>query len=141
MARKIKEVVVPPPCSSVREYEKSEYWRKKSRKLLENKEAVCPFCGRSRWAWQPRKKQWKRKLRFVTHHTSYKNVPYERDEDLIVCCWTCHDTFHLILRLENVGHIFKELATIVHKYFRYDIGSAGQNNYLNGVDKNENNRS
>ena len=40
------------------------------------------------------------------------------------------------LRLENVSPIFKELANIVRKYFKYDIGSAGNNNYLNGVDKN-----
>ena len=135
MARKLKEVLPPPPCESVKEYEKSEYWIKKSRTLLDNKELVCPFCGRHRFTWQPRKKVFKRNIRFVTHHASYINVPNEKTEDLIVCCWQCHDVFHLILRLENLGFIFKELSTIVRKYFRYEKGSAGLNNYLNGKDK------
>jgi hypothetical protein len=129
--KKIKEDLPPPQCSSVKEYEQSQWWKNKSKKLLENKEVVCPFCKRPRWVWQPRKKVWKRNIRFVVHHKTYSNVPYETQDDLIVCCWTCHDLFHAILRLERLGFIFKELAEIVRKYFRYDIGSAGKNNYLN----------
>jgi hypothetical protein len=135
MARK-KEIELPPPCSSVQEYEKSEWWRNKSKNLLENKELICPYCGRARWSWQPRKKKWKRLIRFVVHHKTYINVPNEKEEDLIICCWTCHDVFHLILRLEFISKIFKQLADIVKKYFIYEKGSAGQNNYLNGKLKN-----
>lgn len=135
MAKRSTDVLPPPPCESVKEYEKSPYWIKKSRTLLDNKELTCPFCRRPRFVWQPRKKVWKRNIRFVVHHKRYTNVPYEKDDDLIVCCWQCHDVFHLILRLENIGFIFKELATIVRKYFVYEKGSAGQNNYLNGKDK------
>jgi DNA-directed RNA polymerase subunit RPC12/RpoP len=134
--QKKKDCLPPPPCSNVQEYEKSDWWKNKSKKILENKELVCPYCGRPRWVWQPRKKVWKRNIRFVTHHFTYINVPYEKDEDVAGICWTCHDCYHLILRLEFVSPIFKELATVVRKYFRYDKGSACANNYLNGKDKN-----
>lgn len=136
MGRKKKEILIPPPCNSVHEYEQSDWWRNKSKQLLENKELTCPYCGRRRWVWQPRKKQWKRNTRFVTHHFTYINVPYEKEDDLVACCYTCHETFHAILRLEKISPIFKQLSDIVRQYFRYDTGSAGQNNYLNGVDKN-----
>lgn len=135
MAKRKNEALPPSPCKNVQEYEKSQWWKNKSKKLLENKELICPFCGRPRWVWQPRKKVWKRNVRFVVHHKNYFSVPYEKDTDLLVCCWTCHDIFHAILRLERMGFIFKELATIVRKYFIYETGSAGQNNYLNGKEK------
>jgi len=135
MAKHKDNDLPPPPCSNVQEYEKSNWWKNKSKKLLENKELVCPYCGRPRWVWQPRKKVWKRKLRFCVHHMTYSDVPYEKDDQLVIPCYQCHSEFHAILRLENMSPIFKELATIVRKYFRYDTGSAGQNNYLNGKDK------
>jgi len=136
MGRKKKEILIPPPCDSVHEYEQSDWWKNKTKLLLENKDAQCPFCGRRRWIWQPRKKQWKRSIRFVTHHQTYENVPYEKEEDLILACWQCHDLFHAILRLEKMSPIFKQLSDIVRQYFRYDTGSASRNNYLNGIDKN-----
>lgn len=135
MAKRKNEVLPPHPCKNVQEYEKSLWWKNKSKKLLENKELICPFCGRPRWVWQPRKKVWKRKIRFCVHHKRYDNVPYEKDDDLLICCWQCHSEFHAILRLEYMSTIFKELATIVRKYFIYETGSAGKNSYLNGKEK------
>ncbi len=120
MARKIKENLPPLHCDTVREYEKSDWWRKKSTSLLEDKKCTCAICGRSRWRWQPRVKKFKRSYRFAVHHKSYKNVPNELPEDLVVLCWQCHDLCHLILRLESMGTIYTELAQIVRKYFQYD---------------------
>ena len=119
MARKIKEISPLEHCSTVREYEMSPLWKSKSQRLLEDKKCVCEICGRERWHFQPRNKKWK-KRRFAVHHKTYKNVPNEKDEDLSTLCWTCHDLCHLILRLEGVGTIYKELAEIVRKYFTYD---------------------
>lgn len=135
MARKTKEVLPPVSCTTVSEYEKSLYWKNKSKALLENKEIVCPLCKRYRWEWQVRNKKWKRKLRFVVHHTTYIDVPNEKDNQLLVLCWQCHSEMHAILRLENMSPIFKELAAIVKKYFIYDKGSAGQNPYFTGDPK------
>ena len=122
MARVAKEVFPPEHCNSVQEYERTPYWRKKSQKLMEDKECVCEICGRKRWKWMPRKKKWKR-LRFVSHHVRYSNLPNEKPEDIMVICWQCHDLFHLLLRLESWGGVFVKLAEIARTVFLYEGNS------------------
>lgn len=106
----------------VKEYEKSSLWKNKSKKILENKYIKCSICGRSRWKFLPRKKQWKRVLRFAVHHIRYDNSPDEHDEDLMVLCSVCHTYCHDILRLRKLGEskMWKQLANIVEKYFFYE---------------------
>jgi hypothetical protein len=119
MPRVKKEILPPEHCASVKEYEASDWWRAKSKKLLEPKDLVCPICGRKRWLWMPRKKKWKC-IRFCSHHISYLDTPNEKPEQIMACCWQCHDLFHLLLRLEKWGGVFAELATIAKRVFFYD---------------------
>jgi len=119
MARKKKEVLPPEHCASVREYEKSNWWRKKSQALLDDKDVVCEICGRPRFTWMPRKKVWK-KRRFSLHHKTYQRAPNEYPSDFMFLCNLCHSESHKILQCENVGQMYKELAAIVRKYFFYD---------------------
>lgn len=119
MARKKKEILPPEHCASVKEYERSPYWRKKSQTLLDDKEVVCQICGRPRWIWQPRNKKWK-KRRFSVHHVRYSNCPNEKPEDLMFLCCLEHTEAHKILQCANVSTMFKELADIVRKYFFYE---------------------
>lgn len=119
MPRKKKEVIPPEHCSSVKEYEKSPWWSKKSKELLDDKELTCQICGRKRWAWMPRAKKWKR-IRFVSHHVRYGNVPHEKSDDIMLICWTCHDLFHLLLRLESWGGVFEKLAKLAKTVFFYE---------------------
>lgn len=119
MPRKKKEIEPPEHCSSVKEYEKSPWWSKKSKELLDDKELTCQICSRKRWSWMPRAKKWKR-IRFVSHHVRYDNVPYEKSGDIMLICWMCHDLFHLLLRLESWGGVFKKLATIAKTVFFYE---------------------
>ncbi len=109
-----------PPSVVIREYEASPEWKKKSRDILNNKECVCAICGRARWKKYIKKKGWKRVLRFSVHHVTYKNIPNEKEGDLVVLCWQCHDISHLILRLEHISTFYAELAKVVHRYFKYD---------------------
>lgn len=118
MARVAKEVLPPEHCNSVREYESTPYWRKKSQKLMEDKECVCEICGRKRWKWMTRKKVWKRK-RFSTHHVTYENCPNEKREDFMILCSLCHTMCHDILRYENVHFFYGLLAKVVRRFFRY----------------------
>jgi len=113
------------PPISIREYEKSPAWTKKSKALLDNKEFVCEICGRARWKWQPRAKKWKRQYRGAIHHRTYINVPAEHPGDLMCLCSCCHSTAHDILRMRNLGDspMWAELATVVEKYFEYDSKS------------------
>ena len=118
MPRVKKEILPPEHCASVKEYERSPFWREKSKKLLEPKDTVCQMCGRKRWEWMPRKKKWKCK-RFSVHHILYTNCPNERPADLIVACYTCHNESHILLRYRNISEMFSRLAAIVEEYFQY----------------------
>ena len=114
-----KAIEPPEHAKDIKEYEKSPWWTKQSRTILDDKEAVCEICGRKRWQWMPRKKKWKR-LRFCVHHIRYTNCPNEQRKDLMVICWFCHDLFHLLFRLESWGGVFAKLAKIAHTVFFYE---------------------
>lgn len=122
MPRVKKEILPPEHCASVKDYEQSKYWAAKSKALLDNKEVTCAVCGRKRWQFLPRAKRWK-KIRFCSHHISYLDVPNEKQEQIMLCCWQCHDLFHLILRLEKWGGVFAEMAAIAKKVFFYEGSS------------------
>ena len=119
MPRAKKELLPPEHCASVKEYERSPYWAAKSKALLDNKDLVCPICSRKRWKFLPRAKRWK-KIRFISHHVRYSNVPNEEKSDIMTICWQCHDLFHLLLRLEKLGGVFAELGKIARKVFFYE---------------------
>ena len=114
--------VTPPPehCASVKEYEKSLYWRKKSKALLDDHKCVCEICGRPRWKWQKYKKVWHRNLRFNVHHVTYENCPDESREDFMVLCSNCHTKCHEILRSRKVSMFYELLSQVVDNYFRYE---------------------
>lgn len=117
----------------IKEYEKSNVWRNKSKSILDNKYVSCEICGRSRWKYLPRKKTWRRVLRFAVHHKRYDNVPNEKKEDLAILCSNCHKYCHDILRLRNLGNseMWRKLAEIVEIYFEYH----GADDYKNGGKK------
>lgn len=120
MKKKKEEIKPPEPPFTIREYESSPYWHNKSQEILKRKDVECQICHRKRWKWMPHKKKWKRMLRMAVHHITYDNVPNEKDEDLMTLCYTCHTTCHLILQLENLAPMYKELTRIVLKYFKYE---------------------
>jgi len=122
VAKKKREPVKPPASPfTIREYESSPYWAKKSKEILDNKEAECAICHRKRWHWQVRNKAWKRVMRGAVHHIRYDNVPNEESEDLLVMCYQCHDFCHSVIRLANMSPMYREMAELVKKYgFLYE---------------------
>ena len=120
MPRVKKETPPPEHSASVREYESTLWWRKKSDALLEDKECKCAICGRKRWKWLPRGKRWKRVHKFSVHHTNYRNLPHEKEEDLMVLCVLCHNLFHDFHRYKGVGKPYAELYEWSKKYFMYE---------------------
>ena len=119
MPRVKKEILPPEHCASVKDYEKSPYWREKSKKLLEPKDTVCQMCGRKRWEWMPRKKKWRCK-RYAVHHKHYRTVGHEEPGDLMILCHACHSEAHTILRYQNISEMFQRMAAVVKEYFFYD---------------------
>jgi len=114
-----KEIMPPEHCATVKEYEKSAWWRKKREAILDDKDCICDICGRRRWVWQPKKKAWKRSLRFAVHHITYENCPNEKREDFMVLCNLCHTTGHEGLRHKNIHTMYTRIADIISQYFSY----------------------
>ena len=119
MPRVKKEILPPEHCASVKEYEASPYWIAKSKAILDDKDCVCEICHRKRWSWMPRKKKWKR-IRFASHHSTYADVPNEKEGQIHTLCYTCHNLFHLLLRLESWGGVFKKLGELARTVFFYE---------------------
>jgi len=119
VARKKKVIAPPEHCDSVRAYEMSPWWRIKSKALREPKDTVCAICGKAEWVWQPRIKKWKCR-KFHTHHIRYTSAPYEKPEDFMILCYTCHTEAHLMLRYQNICEMFQRMADIVKEYFFYE---------------------
>lgn len=122
MAKKktIDKTTPPKHCKSIKEYEASPYWANKSLQLREDKDVVCAICGRRRWMWQVRNKRWKRSLVFNVHHITYANVPYEKEEDMLVLCRLCHNLSHDLLRYRNISPIYEAYAQIAETVFQYE---------------------
>lgn len=117
---KRKEIIPPIPPYTIKEYEASPYWKKKSKILLDDKEVQCAICKRHRWKKMVRSGAWRRKYRFAVHHITYINIPDEKPEDLMILCYQCHELCHTILRLEHLGEFYRKLVAIVKEYFQYD---------------------
>jgi len=125
---RVAKVHAPPPAPyTIKEYEASPYWKKKSATLLDDKACTCEMCHRKRWKHLPRKNAWK-KLRFSVHHTTYDNIPNEQPGDLQVLCYVCHHYSHVLLQLRNISEMFEKIAKIVEQYFRYDKDSFKRHN-------------
>lgn len=123
MPRVKKEILPPEHATDIKSYEKSSYWIKFSKMLLEDKECKCEICGRSRWKWQTRNKVWKRAITFNVHHKHYRTVCKEQRSDIMVLCISCHDLGHLLLRLRKWGGVFEKLASVFETVFMYEGAS------------------
>jgi len=106
-------------CSSIKEYEASVVWKRKSSEILDNKECMCAICGRRRWKWLVRLKKWKRVLAFGVHHITYERAGHEDSADLLVLCRLCHNFHHDILRYRKIAPVYESYALIAETVFPY----------------------
>lgn len=66
---------------SYEDYLSSTRWNRRKHAFYGRNENSCAACSSKR--------------RLVVHHLSYERLGRERDEDLVVLCWDCHDELHL----------------------------------------------
>jgi len=67
-------------------YEGTQRWMDRSKKLRK-KRGKCEQCEKRRG--------------LCVHHLTYENIGYEKDEDLLVVCRSCHGEEHSRLRKEE----------------------------------------
>lgn len=77
----IREAVTPRRRKYLyREYLHTKWWRKKRSSILDMAAGICEVCEK-RKATQ-------------AHHVTYERLAEEFDEDIVVCCKSCHMGIH-----------------------------------------------
>lgn len=61
-------------------YLKSTMWKGTRERILERDGYQCVFCGSAK--------------NLQVHHVTYKNIPFEEDDDLMTVCESCHRKLH-----------------------------------------------
>lgn len=65
---------------SYKHYIDSEMWKQKRIKRIKNDGYKCQLCGSA--------------MNLQVHHITYENVPFEKDDDLLTVCKSCHQKLH-----------------------------------------------
>ncbi len=93
-----------------KKYIKSKFWTRRKNLLFQSFGKKCYKCGSSR--------------QISVHHLRYSSREYgmEKDCDLAILCWICHDKFHQIYGVKKDSHIdFKHYMAelshpVIHTY-------------------------
>lgn len=85
------------------EYIRSPYWKRFSKKILDNPEVECEMCHRKKWdiykknTKKHKKGDKKRLIVLNLHHTDYENLGIGEDH-VVALCRRCHQLSHDIER-------------------------------------------
>ena len=91
-----------------KEYISSPYWKRYSKKMLDDPEVCCAMCNRPKWATykvntKKHKKGDKRRLIVLNlHHVNYENLGEGKD-NVLALCRRCHMLSHDIERAGKNG--------------------------------------
>ena len=66
---------------SYQDYLSSPKWNRRKHAFYRTNEKSCAACAS--------------KTRLLIHHLSYERLGHERDDDLVILCWDCHDELHI----------------------------------------------
>jgi hypothetical protein len=124
---------------SWKEYIASRYWRRFSKKVLDDPDCCCAICGKHRWAgvYSKGKKKGKPKRadggKWNLHHLSYSNLGEEVvGEDVMILHHSEHDFGHTLEMLARTkGGVYIELYALFKErtgweYIKFE--HLGQNN-------------
>ena len=112
-----------------KEYVKSPYWRKFSKKVLDNPEVECEMCHRKKWSIYKRntkkhKKGDKKRLIVLNlHHIDYDNLGIGKDH-VIPLCRRCHILSHDIERAGRVDELWGKIYDFLKNISTWNYTSA-----------------
>ena len=107
MARKKKK-------KTLREYYKTDHWKKLRNKYSYGDDAQCEICGAHRWEnYKIGPKKGQRKPKSVNqihlHHKHYDTMMNENREDFMLLCDSCHKFGHMLEKLKNKNDMYKDI--------------------------------
>lgn len=111
------------------EYIKSPYWKRFSKKILDDPEVECTMCHRKKWSIYKRatKKHKvgdkKRLIVLNLHHTDYDNLGVGEDH-VIPLCRRCHQLAHDIERAARTDEMWQPLYEELKENSAWDYEQA-----------------
>lgn len=106
---------------SWKEYISSPYWKRYSKKILDDMDVACAICGKKKWSLYKKKTKKhkagdkKRNVVLTLHHRSYDNLGIEQD-DVIPICRGEHNLIHDIERMTNKSKVFKFVYDYIEEH-------------------------
>lgn len=104
-----------------KEYISSPYWKRFSKKRLDDMDIECAICGKKKWSLYKKKTKKhkagdkKRNVVLTLHHRNYKNLAVGED-DVIPICRGEHNLIHDIERMQNKHPVFKFIYNYICKH-------------------------
>ena len=96
---------------TLEQYYKTDHWKKTSSKLIKENN-TCQICGNDHY-YIPKRGGKKRLLRrFCCHHKNYNHLFNEKKEDLMVICFSCHETGHSLEALAERDDRYKKILNL-----------------------------
>jgi len=77
---------------SYQDYMRSEDWKERAEEFKDKAGNKCSLCGSIE--------------KIQVHHKHYRSLGFEKEEDIIVVCDTCHKKFHNIMAKEKKGKLW-----------------------------------
>lgn len=101
-----------------KDYISSPYWKRFSKKTLDDVDICCAICGKVKWSIYKKKTKKhkagdkKRNVVLTLHHRSYKNLGVGED-DVIPICRSTHNFIHDLERMRTKHPAIQEAYDIV----------------------------
>ena len=110
-----------------KEYIASPYWKRFSKKLLDDPDVECAMCHRKKWAFYRKnvgKKKVGDKRRLIVlnlHHVDYDNLGVG-DDHVLTLCRRCHLLSHDIEKASRSGSFWKDVyeSLLHHSTWQYE---------------------
>jgi hypothetical protein len=113
-----------------KEYISSPYWRRFSKKILDDPEVECEMCHRKKWSIYKRNTKKhktgdkKRLIVLNLHHTDYENLGVGEDH-VIPLCRRCHSLSHDIERAGSIDTLWGIVYDFLINNSSWDYKQAG----------------
>lgn len=104
-----------------KDYIESPYWKRHSKKILDNMDIKCAICGKVKWSLYKKKTKKhkvgdkKRNVVLTLHHRSYNNLGVGED-NVIPICRGEHCLIHDIERMTKKSNVFKVVYDYIEEH-------------------------
>ncbi len=110
---------------TLRQYYKTEHWKKLRNKLAYGDDAQCEICGANRWEnYKIGPKKGQRRPKSVNkihiHHKHYDTMLNESRNDVMLLCDSCHKFFHMLEKMRKKHSMYEKAYQELKKESKWE---------------------